>query len=88
MPHQLDITTELERQYPRIVLELENIWGTKECNHYLKQLVFDERGGRQGFPPEVLVEIAMLEYISNSETGEYERSIELRQLDNPLYGGR
>jgi hypothetical protein len=36
------------------------VWGKEESVPYLRSLVFDERGGRQGFPPDVSTELFML----------------------------
>lgn len=52
--------TELEKQFPRIVINLTLQWGSKELTPYFGQLLFDQRGGRQGFPEAVLSDILFL----------------------------
>lgn len=51
----------LSRQYPRIVNKLSALWlSESQCRRYLDSLVLDERGGRQGFPLELVVELGDL----------------------------
>lgn len=52
--------TELETLFPRIVINISLQWGREELTPYLGQLLFDERGGRQGFPEAVLLDILFL----------------------------
>jgi len=52
--------TELERLFPRIVIKLSLQWGQEALAPYLGQLLFDVRGGRQGFPEAVLSDILFL----------------------------
>ncbi|MGC2164663.1 MAG: hypothetical protein WA632_01460 [Gallionella sp.] len=35
---------------PYISAKIAQLWGTVDLNKYLNSIVFDERGGRQGFP--------------------------------------
>lgn len=51
----------LEEKFPRIAQALTEYWGKAEYEPYLRSLVFDERGGRQGFPPDVSMELFMLQ---------------------------
>lgn len=47
--------------YAHIVWRASNSWGTQECLNYLYELVHDNRAGqRNGFPLEVVEEIALL----------------------------
>lgn len=51
----------LSRQYPRIVNRLALLWSSeRQCRRYLDSLVMDERGGRQGFPLELVIELGNL----------------------------
>jgi hypothetical protein len=50
----------IEEKFPRIAQALCELWGKPEYAPYLSSLVFDERGGRQGFPPDVSSELFML----------------------------
>ena len=50
----------IEEKFPRIAKALSELWGKPEYIPYLRSLVFDERGSRQGFPPDVSMELFML----------------------------
>ena len=51
----------LERNYPRVLEAVLAMWGHRELNTYFNKLTMDDRGGREGFPPEVWDEIYMLQ---------------------------
>lgn len=55
--------SELEQQFPRIVMRLVELWHHASCSEYLRSLLIDERGDRQGFPPEVINDLIMLDDI-------------------------
>ncbi|MBE9610259.1 ankyrin repeat domain-containing protein [Chitinilyticum piscinae] len=40
----------LGEKYPRIIERLVSLWGTPDVLVYLNGLIFDQRGGREGFP--------------------------------------
>jgi hypothetical protein len=50
----------IEEKFPRIAKELCERWGKLDYGACLNSLVFDMRGGRQGFPPDVSSELIML----------------------------
>jgi len=53
----------LESAFPRIASTVRDKWGKRALDEYFAKLVVDDRGGRQGFPPDVLsaiMEIARL----------------------------
>ncbi|HEX4586106.1 MAG TPA: hypothetical protein VH183_14855 [Burkholderiaceae bacterium] len=53
--------TSLPIQFVRIANALARVWGDpRRCLEYLDDLLIDRRGGRQGFPFEVALEIAGL----------------------------
>ena len=53
--------TELSAAYPRIVITLSSLWThRRKCSAYFDELLIDRRGGRQGFPGGVALEIAAL----------------------------
>lgn len=57
----------LARHFPRILNNLAAYWrDPREADRYLDSLVFDARGGRQGFPVEVLGEIARLRRLNEA----------------------
>ncbi|WP_338845698.1 hypothetical protein V8J88_18460 [Massilia sp. W12] len=50
----------LERDYPRILENIQMLWGFDEMNDFFRKLSIDDRGDRQGFPPEAWEEIRAL----------------------------
>ena len=48
--HDISLVHEL---YPRIGEKIRQLWGSIDLNHYLNSIIFDDRGGRQGFPEHV-----------------------------------
>jgi ankyrin repeat protein len=50
----------VEAKYPRIFNKIMDLWGTPEADALFEDLLLDKRGGRQGFPPEVMGEILLL----------------------------
>jgi hypothetical protein len=47
----------VERSFPRIAAIIREQWGKRWLDDYFAKLVIDERGGRQGFPADVLAAI-------------------------------
>jgi len=47
----------IERAFPRIAATILDQWGERALDDYFSKLGVDDRGGRQGFPPEVLLAI-------------------------------
>jgi hypothetical protein len=58
----------IERGFPRIAERIREMWGKRALDDYFAELVVDERGSRQGFPPEVLS--AILE-VARLHAGQY-----------------
>ncbi|MGZ3239012.1 MAG: hypothetical protein ACXWIN_05570 [Burkholderiaceae bacterium] len=56
-------------QYPRIFNKLAELWTRPLlCEKYLDELLMDERGTRQGFPPDVATELTVLKTHFNATT--------------------
>jgi ankyrin repeat protein len=53
----------LEAKYGRIFNRIMDLWGLQELEEYFGELMVDKRGGRQGFPPDVLNDILTLSRI-------------------------
>ena len=53
----------LEERYPRIFSRIMELWESLELEEYFGELMVDKRGGRQGFPPDVLNDILTLSRI-------------------------
>ena len=62
----------LEARYARIFNRIMELWGTADAEEYFGDLMVDKRGGRQGFPPDVLNDILTLARIHG-------RVLELKQ---------
>lgn len=50
----------LERDYPRILERIVELWGTDQCDQYFAELSVADTETRQGFPPDVGREILRL----------------------------
>ena len=50
----------IAQNFPHILARLADLWGSAALDPYLDSLMFDERDGRQGFPPDVASEIFQL----------------------------
>lgn len=58
----------LEESFDRILTEIEQLWDKPEVHDYFSDLLIDKRGGRRGFPNEVIKEIVMLREFRELET--------------------
>ena len=56
--------------YPHVMAQLESVWGTREAEDFLSNLVYDDRGGiRQGFNPAAYCEILLLRTLAEAIPG-------------------
>ena len=46
--------TLVQDQFPKIGEKITLMWGSVLLQQYLSKIIFDERGGRQGFPTPVI----------------------------------
>jgi hypothetical protein len=53
----------IEEQYPSILQKVIATWRTPEARGYLRNLIVDDRGDRNGFAPEVMSELLLLSAI-------------------------
>jgi len=58
-----DYPSILETGFPRVIQAIQALWGYRELNDYFRKLMIDDRGGRDGFPPEAWEEIYLLQHI-------------------------
>src|SRR5215472_16668695 len=59
---ELEKPKKLAEAFPRIVNRMAALWAAPaEMNRYFEELLTDTRGGRQGFPLGVLMELTSLE---------------------------
>ena len=50
----------LQKDFPRILIAVQAMWGYPELNSYFRKLTLDNRGDRAGFPEEAWDEIFTL----------------------------
>ncbi len=55
----------LEQDFSRIFNKVLELWGTEQLDELLNGLFIDDKGGRQGFPPEVMREIFALSRLND-----------------------
>jgi hypothetical protein len=60
IPEKIEVTAAIEESYPHLLERIVATWRSPESAMYLRKLIVDERGGRQGFPFEVMSELLML----------------------------
>lgn len=66
---------------PHIVARLQALWGSRECQAYIQQLLRDNRdGSRQGLPFVVIDDLLVLEGVLEQEFGPY-RSYAMKVAD-------
>ncbi len=56
----MKILSEVEKKFPHVARNITLMWGCPEFVDYINKLIVDDRGGRQGFPTEVLDEMLFL----------------------------
>ena len=49
-----------EARYPRVAERISVLWGTVGMSRYFTEILFDDRGDREGFPPDVMLELFAL----------------------------
>lgn len=62
----------LEQQFPRIAFRLVELWENVACGDYLRSLLMDDRGDRQGFPPDVMNDLILLDSIHWSNANKHD----------------
>ena len=67
-PERVLVRAALEA-YPHIIESVCLFWNGRECDTYLSKLVIDTRGGRRGFPQEVMDELLFLAEVTTIKSG-------------------
>ena len=57
---ETDLPSDLEARYPRLMVRMIEGWRQPGFSEEINRLIVDERGDRQGFPPEVMDELWLL----------------------------
>lgn len=63
----------LKAEFPRIHQKLIPLWGSAQGEAYLDSLIVDERGNRQGFPPDVMRSLLVLQRVHFELFGTFKR---------------
>jgi hypothetical protein len=63
----------LKTLFPRIHERLVTLWGSGPGETYLDGLIMDDRGNRQGFPPDVLRGLLVLQRIHFQTFGTFKK---------------
>ena len=64
----------LKMLFPRIHDRLGATWGTRQCEQYMDMLILDERGDRDGFQPQVLSALLVLQRVHAKQFGVFKRA--------------
>lgn len=71
----------LEKRYPRVLQQVLARWDSpRDLEDYMRGLVVDDRGTRQGFPPEILKEILFLSGLFERWRAERKRKVDAPTL--------
>lgn len=57
----------LEEHFDRILIRIEQLWQTPKIHEYFSSLIIDSRGGRRGFPKDVMEDILRLRQVRQSD---------------------
>jgi hypothetical protein len=68
-PKDPSYTSAIEKRFPHIAEKLSLMWGTPDFSEFLNKLMIDDRGNRQGFPPEVIDEMLFLHLVHDMRRG-------------------
>ena len=68
-PQKLDVRCALEESYPHLMERVVTLWGEPEVEDFLRKLIVDDRGSRQGFPFEVMSELLVLSALAQRPRG-------------------
>lgn len=58
----------LEKHFDRVLTKIDQMWTTEQIDDYFCDLIIDKRGGRQGFPKDVMEDILTLRKLRELET--------------------
>jgi len=63
MAKKIDFPEQLAKQYVRILQKINELWGSPAAIGYLDELILPSRIDRQGFPPDVALELVSLKQL-------------------------
>jgi hypothetical protein len=65
----------INNEYPVIGKRIEMLWGSAELQKYLNDLIYDDRGDREGFPRHIAAAILRLHRIHGKLVSEDHRNV-------------
>jgi len=65
-PELIEVRSALEDSYPHLLERITATWGQPEALRFLRRLIVDDRGSRQGFPFDVMSELLTLSSLAES----------------------
>ena len=63
----------LKSNFPRIHQNIVSMWGRPEGEEFLDNLIMDDRGGRQGFPQDVMGALLLLQRVHFQKFGTFKK---------------
>lgn len=66
---------------PRIAVQIEVLWGTKEAHKYIKSLLIPDRTGREGFPFDMYCCLIQIYLMHCADVGDFNDPIEFGQAN-------
>lgn len=63
----------VKMKFPRIHQSIVSLWGTAQGEAFLDGLIVDERGGRQGFPPDAMQALLLLQRVHFQKFGTFKK---------------
>ena len=68
-------------QMSHVMSRIQNLWGSRDCQAYLENLLRDNRDGmREGFPLSVIDEILVLAGVLEEHLGPYQPDVRAKEL--------
>lgn len=71
-PSNRVVRSSIEELHPSLLKRISTIWQSGECHEFLRKLIIDDRGDRNGFDPHVMSELLFLTQILEDDDGEVE----------------
>jgi len=65
-PELIEVRAAIEDSYPHLLERITATWGQPEALRFLRRLIVDDRGSRQGFPFEVMSELLTLSALAEA----------------------
>lgn len=71
--------SELEKEFPRLLPRIVELWGYPELEMHMDHLLLDDRGDRKGFPDAIIGELIFLKLLNatriHSEVAPHDKNL-------------